>query len=115
MWLSLPRPYMTDSIRNICSGPTLTSMRRTGIAATTITLNSCIQTLRSHISKRYSTRATESQFSGIRMVDMRGGMFTSLSGDWRTPKELYEQLDREFHFDFDPCPTDWNGSWDGLT
>jgi len=47
------------------------------------------------------------------MVDMKGGMFTSLSGDWRTPKELYEQLDKEFHFDFDPCPADWDGSWDG--
>ena len=23
---------------------------------------------------------------------------------WITPPELYERLDREFHFDFDPCP-----------
>lgn len=23
---------------------------------------------------------------------------------WLTPPELYEELDREFHFDFDPCP-----------
>lgn len=22
---------------------------------------------------------------------------------WKTPKKLYEELDREFHFDFDPC------------
>ena len=24
--------------------------------------------------------------------------------NWRTPKKIYEDLDREFHFDFDPCP-----------
>lgn len=23
---------------------------------------------------------------------------------WLTPPELYEKLDQEFHFDFDPCP-----------
>jgi hypothetical protein len=23
---------------------------------------------------------------------------------WLVPKELYESLDKEFHFDFDPCP-----------
>ena len=23
---------------------------------------------------------------------------------WLTPPELYEKLDNEFHFDFDPCP-----------
>jgi hypothetical protein len=26
------------------------------------------------------------------------------SWDWATPKDLYEQLDKEFAFDFDPCP-----------
>lgn len=38
---------------------------------------------------------------------------------WATPKELYKDLDKEFNFDFDPCPyqhdlTAWNGlkiSW----
>lgn len=31
--------------------------------------------------------------------------------DWKTPKELYNKLDREFNFDFDPCPlhADFNG------
>ena len=28
----------------------------------------------------------------------------SKEGFWKTPPELYEQLDNEFHFDFDPCP-----------
>lgn len=32
--------------------------------------------------------------------------------DWRTPVELYKKWDREFHFDFDPCPV--NPAFDGL-
>ena len=37
-----------------------------------------------------------------------------LSDDWKTPKYLYDDLDKEFHFDFDPCPFMhdiklWNG------
>jgi len=32
--------------------------------------------------------------------------------DWRTPKKLYEELDKEFNFDFDPCPV--NPAFDGL-
>ncbi len=26
------------------------------------------------------------------------------SDNWATPKELYNKLNDEFHFDFDPCP-----------
>lgn len=42
---------------------------------------------------------------------------TSQRQNWKTPKKFYEELDKEFHFDFDPCPenprfdglqTDWN-------
>lgn len=32
--------------------------------------------------------------------------------NWATPKELYSQLDDEFHFDFDPCPL--KSKFDGL-
>ena len=32
--------------------------------------------------------------------------------DWRTPKEVYDQLHAEFDFDFDPCPSD--PDFDGL-
>ena len=37
-----------------------------------------------------------------------------LSDDWKTPRYLYDELDKEFHFDFDPCPFMhdiklWNG------
>lgn len=38
--------------------------------------------------------------------------FTSLRQDWKTPKALYAELDREFGFDFDPCPP--NHTVDGL-
>lgn len=32
--------------------------------------------------------------------------------NWATPKEVYDELDKEFHFDFDPCPL--NYKTDGL-
>ena len=37
--------------------------------------------------------------------------FSSLRQDGKTPTDLYEQLDQEFNFDFDPCPpdADFNG------
>ena len=38
---------------------------------------------------------------------------TSLRQDWRTPRALYQGLDAEFRFDFDPCPP--NPQFDGLT
>lgn len=28
-------------------------------------------------------------------------MFTSISEEWRTPKELFDELNKEFHFDLD--------------
>jgi site-specific DNA-methyltransferase (adenine-specific) len=40
-------------------------------------------------------------------------LFTSKKQDWQTPKELYEELNKEFDFDFDPCPYD-REDWDGL-
>ena len=33
--------------------------------------------------------------------------------DWKTPKQLYEALDKIFNFDFDPCPQRPN--FDGLS
>lgn len=37
----------------------------------------------------------------------------SLENDhWGTPKALYDKLDAEFHFDFDPCPL--RSTFDGL-
>jgi hypothetical protein len=34
---------------------------------------------------------------------------------WITPRELYNKLDTEFNFDFDPCPYPLPEGFDGLT
>ena len=34
------------------------------------------------------------------------GLFSSASIDWSTPKGVYQSLNKEFHFDDDPCPLD---------
>jgi site-specific DNA-methyltransferase (adenine-specific) len=34
------------------------------------------------------------------------------SDNWATPKDLYDSLNSEFNFDFDPCPL--NSEFDGL-
>jgi len=39
-------------------------------------------------------------------------MFKSQTVEWATPKALYEKLDSEFRFNFDPCPI--GGDQDGL-
>ena|SRR5690242_15999264 len=39
--------------------------------------------------------------------------FKSLSVEWPTPKAVYDALDSEFHFNFDPCP--YGGTQDGLS
>lgn len=33
---------------------------------------------------------------------------SSKSNEWETPQELFDELDKEFHFDLDPCSTDEN-------
>lgn len=39
----------------------------------------------------------------------------SKSDKWMTPPSLYQELDDEFHFNFDPCPIDWKeGDQNGL-
>ena len=43
---------------------------------------------------------------------MNRAVFSSASDRWATPTEIYVALDREFRFDFDPCPLD--GRVDGL-
>lgn len=39
-------------------------------------------------------------------------LFSSQRLDWKTPKNLYRELWREFKFDFDPCPP--NPKFNGL-
>jgi len=38
--------------------------------------------------------------------------FSSVTDIWKTPKEVYQTLDAEFNFNFDPCPI--NPNFDGL-
>lgn len=39
----------------------------------------------------------------------------SKTDKWATPQKLYDELHKEFKFDFDPCPIDWKeGDADGL-
>jgi len=38
--------------------------------------------------------------------------FTSLKDEWNTPESIYDHLNGEFEFDFDPCPS--NPFTDGL-
>jgi len=35
------------------------------------------------------------------------------SDHWKTPQYLYDELNKEFNFDFDPCPL--NANFDGLS
>ena len=30
--------------------------------------------------------------------------FSSITDNWATPKDVYDELNKEFNFDFDPCP-----------
>lgn len=36
-------------------------------------------------------------------------IFSSASDRWATPRAVYDALDAEFHFNFDPCPLDGTG------
>lgn len=36
------------------------------------------------------------------------GVFLHESDEWGTPKEFYEELDKEFNFNLDPCSTEEN-------
>lgn len=40
------------------------------------------------------------------MSDKFKTLFSSFTDEWRTPTKLYERLDEEFGFNFDPCPVD---------
>ena len=39
-------------------------------------------------------------------------LLTSTNQDWRTPLDIYEGLNKEFNFDFDPCPN--HSLFDGI-
>ena len=39
---------------------------------------------------------------------MNEGLFSSRTDEWATPISLFAELDKEFHFDLDPCSTHEN-------
>ena len=46
---------------------------------------------------------------------MAGYMPKSKSDKWATPPEVYDPLNAEFKFNYDPCPISWKpGDADGL-
>jgi hypothetical protein len=51
--------------------------------------------------------------SAVVRINKFKGLFSSTRLDWRTPKEVYDLLNAEFNFDFDPCPP--NPTFDGLS
>lgn len=42
------------------------------------------------------------------MGKINDGLYSSASGEWETPPALFEELDREFHFQLDVCATPEN-------
>ncbi len=44
-------------------------------------------------------------------MTLNKALFSSLRNNWKTPARFLEELDKEFHFIFDPCPTnpEFNG------
>jgi hypothetical protein len=42
------------------------------------------------------------------------GFFNKANTSIQTPKDLYDALNEEYNFDFDPCPLDEEPKWDGL-
>lgn len=41
---------------------------------------------------------------------MNRSLFSAATDRWATPKAVYDALNEEFKFDFDPCPLD-GGGW----
>lgn len=39
---------------------------------------------------------------------MNKALFTSKTNEWSTPRDFFEELNREFSFTLDPCSTDEN-------
>ena len=57
-------------------------------------------------SKKKPTKETYSQVIFTRYTG---------NGNYKTPKDVYENLNKEFHFTFDPCPINSKPSKNGLT
>jgi phage N-6-adenine-methyltransferase len=62
-----------------------------------------------HVASSKSVAAQATEVSTIQKTTeqkrLNRGLFTSNRGDWATPVEVYDELDREFSFDLDVCAT----------
>lgn len=38
-----------------------------------------------------------------KITEKRAAMFSSARQDWATPQDLFDELNKEFHFNLDPC------------
>lgn len=52
--------------------------------------------------------------SANQRISRKCGFHNKRNTSVQTPVELYEALNEEFNFDFDPCPLDPLPKWDGL-
>ena len=43
---------------------------------------------------------------------MQDVMYSSKSNEWATPQDFFDELDKEFHFNLDPCATNENHKCD---
>lgn len=41
-------------------------------------------------------------------MKINSGLFSSNTDDWATPQWLFDELNKEFHFDLDVCASDLN-------
>ena len=42
------------------------------------------------------------------MGKVNESFYSSKSDEWATPQEVFDELDKEFHFNLDPCATSEN-------
>lgn len=42
------------------------------------------------------------------MGTINSGLMTSLTDEWATPQQLFDELNEEFNFTLDACADDWN-------
>ena len=48
----------------------------------------------------------------LKLFNKKKAMLSTNVQAWRTPKDFYDEINKEFNFDFDPCPI--NEQFDGL-
>ena len=70
-----------------------------------------------HFVSLFDGKLMDPEVSGLPPAENKFhiGNRTDAKHYWLTPPNLYEKLNAEFHFDFDPCPYPKPDDFDGLT